>query len=123
MSLKKKLNVLSLIAPFIAALASSAGATNMLVADRLAAGPGIGADERAEPEADAEQVEQRLEEARQEDQPAVLVDVQVPLDQPQRPAAPERERGHDPQRRHPRTSRRWMVRIVRKAPTVASVVR
>jgi hypothetical protein len=41
------------------------------------------ADQRAQPEADAEQVEQRLEEAGQQHQPAVLVDIQVALDEPQ----------------------------------------
>ena len=58
-----------------------------LVRDRLAARARDRPDERAEPEADREQVEQRLEEARQDDEPAVLVDVQVALDQAQRAAA------------------------------------
>ena len=49
-----------------------------------------------EAEADAEQVEDRLEEARQDDDPAVAVDEQVALDEPMRSRAGDRPSRQDP---------------------------
>ena len=81
-----------------------------LVRDGLAARARDVADQRPQPEADREQVEQRLEEARQDDQPAVLVDVQVALDQAERAAAADEQAARQREGGHPRTSARVTVR-------------
>ena len=74
------LNVESKIAPFMAEVASRAGATKLVNVDRVAAEPD-GADQRADADADGQQVEQRLEEAGGEHEPGMPVDPRVPLDQ------------------------------------------
>ena len=61
--------MLSAIAPFIADDASSAGATNTAYGTVLPAVGGDVADERAEADADREQVEHRLDEAAEQQQP------------------------------------------------------
>jgi hypothetical protein len=87
------LKVESYIAPF--------RGDELPVRNQRAAWPGHLADQHAEPEADGEQVEQRLEDAGHEDDPGVLVHPGVPFDQPQpaglgaRPAQP----GQQPDRR------------------------
>ncbi len=53
------------------------------------------ADEPAQPEADADQVEERLEEAGEDDQPPAPVDPQVALDQPAGAAAAHGHHGED----------------------------
>src|SRR5207253_8967066 len=72
----------------------------------------------AQSETDGQQIEERLEEARQEDQPAVLVDEQVAFHHPRRAPAGERHR-QQPKGGHPRTSR---CSSVRKAASVPAMV-
>ena len=68
-----------------------AGRDERGVADRVAVRPGDVADQRADADADGQQVEQRLEEAGDEHQPDPPVDQEVALDQP--PGAARRPAG------------------------------
>src|SRR5207249_1767483 len=68
------------------------GRDEELVWDRAAVGAGYVADERADAEADREEVEQRLEEPGHDDEPAPAIEIQAALEQVESPAAAERHR-------------------------------
>ena len=97
----KKLNVVSSTAPFIAAAASSPGATNCVVLDRAAARARHLADERADADADRQQEEQRLDEPERKTSQPRRYDEHVALDDAQRAA--HQRAGQEPQR--PATTR------------------
>ena len=79
-SLKKKLNVESSSAPFIAEAASMPGRDELGVRDGLAVELEAG-DQLADADADREQVEDRLEEAGDEDLPGAAVGEVVAVEQ------------------------------------------
>ena len=81
----------SYTAPFIADAAISAGATNWSYGIELAVDVDV-ADEAAEADADRQQVEERLEEPADEDQPRAAVHHHAALEQPLRVAGVERAR-------------------------------